>query len=62
MQLMQTELGRGNRRMVTWLPIDKRVKVGTVISLDKHTEHWKVLMQSERIDSGDIKRGWNNNI
>jgi len=62
MLMVQCELGRGTMRMVTWLPQDKRVKVGTVISLDKDTERWKVLAQSERMESGNIKRGWNNNI
>lgn len=62
MQLVQTELGNGNRRMITLLPRDKRVKIGSIISLDKDTDRWQVLSQSEPIESGDIKRGWNNNI
>ena len=62
MQMIQTDLARDSRRLVTWLPQDKRVKVGTVLSLEKNPDRWKVLAQSAPVDSGDIKRGWNNNI
>jgi hypothetical protein len=62
MQMIQTELARGTSRLVTWLPQDRRVKVGTVISLHKSPDRWKVTAQSAPVDSGDIKRGWNNNI
>jgi hypothetical protein len=60
--MVQCELGRGTLRLVTWLPQDRRVKVGTVLSLDKQPERWQVLAKSEPVESGDIKRGWNNNI
>lgn len=62
MQMIQTELAFEHRRMITLLPKDKRVKVGSVISLDKEDTKWTVLSQSEVINSGDINRGWDNNI
>jgi hypothetical protein len=62
MLMVQTELGRGTRRMVALLPQDKRVRVGTVISLHKDGLRWKVLEQFGSIDLSAVNRGWNNNI
>lgn len=67
MRMTQTVLASGQSRMVTWLPVDKRIRPGAVVSLDKSklvdsSIRWTVLEQSEPIESGDIKRGWNNNI
>ena len=62
MLMVQTELGRGTRRMVGLLPQDKRVRVGTVISLHKDGLRWKVLEQFGSIDLSAVNRGWNNNI
>jgi hypothetical protein len=58
MLMIQTQLGNDTRRMVTWLPHDRRVKVGSVISLDADERKWEVLDQSEKIDSASITRGW----
>jgi hypothetical protein len=62
MQMIQTQLERNGRQMITWLPQDRRVKVGSVISFQKQTEKWRMLWVSLPIESGEIKRGWNNNI
>lgn len=48
--------------MITWLPIDKRVRVGSVLSLQKVTGRWRVVEQFSRIESHEINRKWNNNI
>ncbi len=58
MQLIQTKLASGNDRMVCWLPRDPRVKVGTVISLAKSDERWRVLEQWSTMEQADILRGW----
>lgn len=57
MLMIQTELARGNVRMVTWLPQDGRVRIGSVISLKKQEDRWTVLNQSEPIDERSIPRG-----
>lgn len=62
MLMIQTELARGNVRLTTWLPQDKRVRIGSIVSLDKQENRWTVLNQSAPVESGEIKRGWNNNI
>ena len=62
MKLRQTELAHENRRLVTLLPPDSRVKVGSIISLKGDNTKWTVLSQSEPIESGEVNRGWNNNI
>lgn len=60
MQMIQTELGRGNVRLVTWLPRDKRVWIGSVISFNKEGDHWTVLNQSDPVDTAQspIMHGW----
>ena len=58
MKMVQTELGRGTSRMVTWLPVDARVKVGTILSLDKQKTRWRVLRQFITLDDSQIQRGW----
>ena len=62
MQVVQTELIRHNMHLVCWLPVDARVRVGSVISLDKEDGRWKVLKMYGRQDHTDIQRGWNNYI
>jgi hypothetical protein len=60
MLMTQCELGRGNVRMVTWLPHDKRVRIGTVISLNKQEDRWTVLNKSEPVnpEESPIMHGW----
>ena len=58
MKMQQTELASGNSRMICWLPRDSRVKVGTVISLAKSDDRWRVLRQYGTIDPGEINHGW----
>lgn len=63
MTLVQHELGQGSKRMKTWLPLDKRVKVGSVLTLEKEDGCWHVLQTFDaRIELSSINRGWNNNI
>jgi hypothetical protein len=62
MQLVQTELVCGSTtHMVVFLPKDSRVKVGKRLTLDKDDRLWTVVKQYDTIESGEIKRGWNNN-
>jgi hypothetical protein len=58
MQMIQTELARGNVRMVTWLPQDKRVRIGSIVSLNRQEDRWTVLNQSVPVDEKSIPRGW----
>ena len=58
MQIQQTELASGNSRLICWLPRDSRVKIGTVISLDKSKQLWKVLKQYVISDYQEVKRDW----
>lgn len=62
MTLVQTELGRGGKRLKTLLPQDKRVKVGSLLTLVKEPGTWKVLKQFGTVESSSINRGWSNNI
>lgn len=58
MQVVQTHLTSGTRNIVAWLPIDPRVKMGSVISLDKQDEHWSVESQYAVQHLDHIQRGW----
>lgn len=63
MTMVQYEVGQGPTRMMTWLPLDKRVRVGSVLTLEKEEGRWQVLQQFDaRIELSSINRGWNNNI
>jgi len=61
MTVIQTELANGSTHMVVFIPYDRRIKVGTVLTLDKDEREWTVVEQFCRIDTSDIKRGWDNN-
>ena len=61
MTVIQTQLRQGNTWMTTWLPRDKRVKEGSIISLEKVEGRWEVVKQMSSMELSDIKRGWNNN-
>ena len=58
MQIVQTKLASGNARMVCWLPRDPRVKIGTVISLAKSEDRWRVLEQWSVAEYTEVKRDW----
>lgn len=58
MQLIQTQLASGNSRMVCWLPRDPRVKIGSLISLAKSDERWRVVEQYSAAEGADIHRDW----
>lgn len=58
MQIQQTKLASGSSRMVCWIPRDPRVKVGTVISLAKGAERWRVLEQYSTAEYQEVKRDW----
>ena len=62
MTYVQTELGCAGKRLKTLLPQDKRVKVGSLLTLVKEPGIWKVLQQYGTVESSSINRGWNNNI
>lgn len=59
MTVVQTLLVSGNARMVCWLPRDPRVKAGSIISLAKSDERWRVAEQWAVMEQADIPRGWN---
>ena len=56
--MRQTVLFNGKEMMLTWLPVDPRVKVGSVISLEKGGEKWKVVSQYSPQHENTIQRGW----
>ena len=60
MQVVQTRLRHVHAEMVTWLPVDLRVKVGSMISLKNDPDSWKweVIAQYTTQDSDNIQRGW----
>lgn len=60
MQVVQTRLRHDHAEMVTWLPVDPRVKVGSVVSLKNDPDSWKweVIAQYIAQDSENIQRGW----
>ena len=58
MQMVQYELQSGSRQMVSWLPRDSRVKVGSIISLDRSSQRWRVISQFSSTHQNDIQRGW----
>jgi hypothetical protein len=60
MMMVQTKLASvsDGGLMVCWLPRDPRVKVGTVLSLAKSDERWRVEEQWSTADVEDIRRGW----
>ncbi len=58
MQVIQTHLRSGNEHLVTWLPVDVRVKVGTVVTLDKKDGRWNVESQYATQPLENIQRGW----
>jgi hypothetical protein len=47
--LVQVELGRGNTRMVCFLP--RKLKVGTVVTLKKEAGTWEVLKEFGVVDT-----------
>lgn len=62
LEMIQCKLQQGNSFMVTWVPKDKRIKVGTRLTLEKVEGDWTVVSKSEPTAASNIKRGWNNNI
>jgi hypothetical protein len=58
MQIVQTELAHGNARMICWLPQDPRVRVGSVISLAKGGDRWRVLEQYSTAEHQEVNRDW----
>lgn len=56
--MIQTELRCGNSHTIVWLPIDKRVREGSVVSFVKGGERWKVVKQYTPQDEKTIQRGW----
>jgi hypothetical protein len=63
MKVVQTALTKktetGVAHLIAWLPVDPRVKRGSVISLDKDDgNRWVVERQYAVQDSAEIQRGW----
>jgi hypothetical protein len=62
MRVVQTELARkteaGRACLIAWLPADPRVRVGSVISLEKGGERWVVTAQYVQQDAGAIQTKW----
>jgi hypothetical protein len=56
--MIQTKLVSGATTTVTFLPTDKRVKVGTILSLQGDTRRWRVTEQWTKIDASLIHRDW----
>ncbi|MGW0433440.1 hypothetical protein ACWDV4_13005 [Micromonospora sp. NPDC003197] len=63
--MVQLELVSGNRHLVAWVRDDRRLGVGTAISLRDHPEPtrlWTVRAVGAPTTATAIKRGWNNDI
>lgn len=58
MKLIQTLLRNANTFKVAFLPVDSRVKDGTVLSLKGDERHWKVESQFAQQEDANIQRGW----
>lgn len=58
MNLRQTHLVSGNEQLITWIPVDRRVKKGSIISLNKETKQWNVKEIFSSTDSENIQSGW----
>lgn len=63
MRVVQTALAkkteRGVEHLVAWLPVDPRVKVGSVVSLDKvDNDRWTVEAQYVVQDHSLINTKW----
>lgn len=56
--MVQCELRNDRVRKITWLPQDKRVKVGTVITLLKDDRRWLVTQIGNPVDQNEIQHGW----
>lgn len=66
MQLVQTELTRpteqGEAHMITWLPVDPRLKKGAVVVLKDDAGTWRVDAMFTKTDAENIQRGWGLNL
>lgn len=64
MTMVQATVRQGVTEMTTWLPKDKRVKVGTGLTLDEEEGSWqaKAIHPEVPIELNSINCGWNNNI
>lgn len=62
MKVVQTHLtqpaGRGTSHLIAWLPVNPRVRAGSVISLDRDPGRWLVAAQFATSEVADIARGW----
>lgn len=58
MQLIQTLLHSENTAMLTFLPVDSRVKRGTVLSLKGDERRWTVEAQYMEVTEHSIQRLW----
>ena len=63
MKLIQALIKQGNSHMITWLPADRRLKIGVEVDLDKDVnDRWKVSELYMTTDSENIQRGWGLNL
>lgn len=64
MQVVQTLLTQGTSQQVAWLPVDPRVKKGSVVTLKDEPEsgEWEVSEQYMKQEASDIQRGWGNDL
>ena len=56
--LLQRKTETGTVSMVAWLPVDPRVKRGSVVTLKDDAGTWRVAEQYATQDADDIHRGW----
>jgi hypothetical protein len=66
MQVVQAELTQvtttGIAHMITWLPVDPRLKKGAVVTLKDDAGTWQVADLYARMEAEDIQRGWGLNL
>ena len=58
MFVVQTHLSHGTNHIIAWLPVDQRVKAGSVVSIDKQEGRWRVEKQYAVQSVDHIQRGW----
>lgn len=58
MKVIQTLLRHQNTHQVAFLPVDPRVKTGTLLSLKGDGKIWTVQDQFAQTEADNIQRGW----
>jgi hypothetical protein len=55
---VQTKLAHGDTFTVCWLPVDRRVKPGTIVTFVKGGQKWRVIEQWSKMAGHLINKEW----